>query len=97
MTYSIIGILASIVLLIINRDVLHPDNYRDVSPSERNYRRFLFGVMAYYVTDFLWGFLEARRLTAVLYADTALRRFLSERRKYVRSHAEMGRADVPRL
>ena len=72
MTYSIIGILASIVLLIINRDVLHPDNYRDVSPSERNYRRFLFGVMAYYVTDFLWGFLEARRLTAILYADTAV-------------------------
>ena len=72
MTYSIIGILASIVLLIINRDVLHPDNYRDVSPAERNYRRFLFGVMAYYVTDFLWGFLEARRLTAILYADTAV-------------------------
>ncbi len=72
MTYSIIGILASIVLLIINRDVLHPDNYRDVSPAEQNYRRFLFGVMAYYVTDFLWGFLEARRLTAILYADTAV-------------------------
>jgi signal transduction histidine kinase/CheY-like chemotaxis protein len=28
--------------------------------------------MAYYVTDFLWGFLEARRLTAILYADTAV-------------------------
>ena len=72
MTYSIIGILAAIVLLIINRDVLHPDNYRDVTPSERNYRRFLIGVMAYYVTDLLWGILEAHRLTALLYADTAV-------------------------
>ncbi len=72
MTYSIIGILAAIVLLIINRDVLHPYNNKEITPAERNYRRFLMGVMAYYVTDFLWGFLEAARLTKILYADTAV-------------------------
>ncbi len=70
MTYSIIGILASAILLIINRDILF--QARDLTRNQRYYRRFLTGVMAYYVTDLLWGILEARRLTGVLYADTAV-------------------------
>jgi len=70
MTYSIIGILAAILLLIINRDILWGD--RDLSPEKRSYRRFLMGVMAYYITDLLWGLLEARGWTTILYADTAV-------------------------
>ena len=70
MTYSIIGILASLILLINNRDILW--GARGLTPVQRNYRLFLMGVTAYYVTDLLWGILEARHLTVILYADTVV-------------------------
>ena len=72
MTYSIIGILAAIILLIINRDVLQPHRRQSASATGRLYRQFLLGVLCYYITDALWGILEARHLTALLYADTAV-------------------------
>ena len=71
MTYSIIGILAAIILLIINRDVLW-ESGSALTPTQKSYRRFLWGVLAYYVTDALWGILDAHRLTALEYADTAV-------------------------
>ena len=70
MTYSIIGILALIVLLITNRDILW--HGRNAGRHQRYYRLFLLGVMAYYITDLLWGILDEWRMTAVLYADTAV-------------------------
>ena len=69
MTYSIIGILASIVLLIINRDILWK---KETEETQKNYRYFLYGVLAYYITDMLWGILEAHHLTAILFADTSI-------------------------
>ena len=72
MTYSIIGILASVILLIINRDVLWPGENRKQTEVQRYYRGFLWGVMSYYITDMLWGILESRHLTGILYADTAI-------------------------
>ena len=71
MTYSIIGILAAIILLIINRDVLW-ESGSALTPTQKSYRRFLRGVLAYYITDALWGILDAHRLTALEYADTAV-------------------------
>ena len=71
MTYSIIGILAAIILLIINRDVLW-ESGSALTPTQKSYRRFLWGVLAYYITDALWGILDAHRLTALEYADTAV-------------------------
>ena len=70
MTYSIIGILALMILLIINRDILWHD--QDSSRHMRNYRFFLIGVLVYYITDLLWGILEEHRLMTALYADTAV-------------------------
>ena len=72
MTYSIIGILASIILLIINRDVIWGSNAAGDGEVRRNYRFFLFGVMAYYITDMLWGILHAERLIGLVYADTVI-------------------------
>ena len=72
MTYSIIGILATILLLITNRDLLAIRKKTELSGTEKDYRMFLFGILAYLITDMLWGILEANRLTAVLYADTAV-------------------------
>ena len=71
MTYSIIGIIASIILLINNRDTLLTKK-KDLTKVQKSYRLFLLGVMAYYITDLLWGLLEERGLTDILYADTVV-------------------------
>ena len=67
MTYSIIGILGLLVLLISHRDILWQGRNPGRQKHQRYYRCSLFGVMAYYITDFLWGILEEQRWTAVLY------------------------------
>ncbi|MBR1986590.1 MAG: response regulator [Mogibacterium sp.] len=72
MTYSIIGILAAITLVITNRDVLWKAEGVALTSTQKSYRSFLYGVMAYYITDMLWGILESHDLTAVLYFDTVV-------------------------
>ena len=72
MTYSIIGILAAIIMLIINRDVLWGKTRKVRTDTHNTYRLFLLGIMAYYITDMLWGILEEHKLAAVLYADTVI-------------------------
>ncbi len=70
MTYSIIGILASIILLITNQDLFRSGKI--LTHVQRTYRSFLAGVMAYYITDLLWGILDENHLTAALYVDTSV-------------------------
>ncbi|MCR4657778.1 MAG: hypothetical protein K5770_16365 [Lachnospiraceae bacterium] len=70
MTYSIIGILAFVILLITNQDLLRRG--RELTRAQRAYRSFLMGVAAYYITDLLWGILDENHLTALLYADTTV-------------------------
>ncbi len=72
MTYSIIGILAIIVLIITNRDALWITGGAKATHIQRIYRGFLLAVMSYYITDALWGILEAHRLTTLLFIDTTL-------------------------
>ena len=72
MMYSVIGILATIILLIINRDVLWRHAGREFTKTQRYYRSFLLCVLSYYITDALWGILDANRLTTLQFADTAV-------------------------
>ena len=72
MYYSVIGLLALTVLIITNHDVLLQKPDRSASPVQRIYRRFLFCIMAYYITDILWGVLDSLSLTTLLYADTVV-------------------------
>ena len=72
MTYSIIGILAAIIEIIINRDILWNSDKEELSETQKCYRYFLWGVLAYYTTDALWGILEANKLTTLLFIDTSL-------------------------
>ena len=72
MYYSAIGMLAIIVLLIVNHDILLNRGKAFESPSWSVYRRFLFAVLVYYVTDALWGFLENRKLATLLFVDTTV-------------------------
>ena len=72
MTYSIIGILATILLLIGNRDVLRKQGGSEYSRTRLYYRRFLLGVLVYYITDMLWGMLDEQRLTSLQFIDTTV-------------------------
>ncbi len=71
MTYSIIGILATVILLIINKDVLWNKDEK-MTDVRKDYRLFLFGVLLYYITDMLWGILDEHHLMLILYIDTAI-------------------------
>jgi undecaprenyl pyrophosphate phosphatase UppP len=72
MYYSAIGILAVLILLIENTDILLKRNNSFNQPAWRVYRRFLFSVLVYYITDILWGVIEERKLAALLFADTTV-------------------------
>lgn len=72
MYYSIIGILAILVLFIVNRDIIVSRKGPLVKPVWKTYRRFLFTVLVYYVTDVVWGVLEYYKLAVPLFADTVV-------------------------
>ena len=71
MYYSAIGLLAALVLLIVNWDVLRSSRAYD-KPAWSIYRKFLFAVLIYYVTDIVWGILEYKKYSAALFADTTV-------------------------
>ena len=72
MTYSIIGILASILLVIINQDIILNHNGHTLTRTQRNYRLFLMGMLTYLVTDLLWGILDSYHLITLLFVDTSI-------------------------
>ena len=72
MTYSVIGLLAAIILIITNRDVFWPTKGIPFSKTQRLYRLFLLSVLVFYITDGLWGVLDNLRLIDALYVETIL-------------------------
>ena len=72
MWYSLIAILAAIVHVIINHDVLRLRVSDDEMVASKAYRRFCLAVMAYFITDIIWGILEEQHLNSFLYIDTAV-------------------------
>ena len=71
MYYSAIGLLALLVLVIENQDILKKSSGFEL-PAWQVYRKFLLTIMAYYVTDVLWGILESLKLRSLLFLDTSL-------------------------
>ena len=72
MSYSSAGILALVIQLIINHDVLRMNAREEVIPAQRSYRYFLLSVIAYYITDIFWGFFYERQMLKLTYADTVI-------------------------
>ncbi len=72
MYYSAIGLLALLILLIENQDVIRNTDGAFEKPAWKVYRRFLLAVLAYYATDILWGMIESARLPGLLFADTTV-------------------------
>lgn len=72
MYYSTIGIIAAIVLLIENQDLLFHYNDGFDKKEWKIYKSFLISVLVYYGSDILWGILEYRKLDQLLFADTSI-------------------------
>ena len=72
MYYSAIGTLALLILLIENQDVLLNRRGDFSRPAWKVYRGFLAAVLVYYITDIIWGLLEAEKLAVALFADTSV-------------------------
>ncbi len=72
MYYSAIGVLAVLILLIVNQDILRNPKTSYDKPAWKVYRRFLFAVLAYYITDILWGIIESQKMARLLFIDTTV-------------------------
>ena len=70
--YSAVVVLALLILLIENHDILLNRNESFSVPAWKVYRKFLFVIIAYYLTDIAWGILESCKLSALLFADTTV-------------------------
>ena len=69
-TYSVFSTIAIAIHLIINFDLLFGRGA--VTARGRRYRRFLMGILAYYITDAAWGIFAGLGWTRFLYGDTVL-------------------------
>ena len=68
MFYASFGLLSIVIHIIINYEIMKIPKSSD-GVVKRRYRSFLFGVLIYYVSDVLWGFLydaKQRKVHCVL-------------------------------
>ncbi|MBR3279800.1 MAG: diguanylate cyclase [Lachnospiraceae bacterium] len=72
MYYAAIGILALLILVIENQDILFKRSKAFDKKPWVVYRRFLFAIIVYYVTDILWGVIEYYKLSTLLFIDTTV-------------------------
>lgn len=70
MYYCLIDFLAMLVILITNHDVLRNREETGKREQQQSYRYFLYAVIVYYVTDFLWAWLYELPDREWLYIDT---------------------------
>ena len=72
MSYSSYGILAVVLHLIINYDVIIKGRRQNPQEPGYRYRQFLNSILVFYTADLLWGFLVCSGIRALAYADTVL-------------------------
>ena len=72
MYYASFGLLALILHLIINTEILRKKAEEINSVAIKRYRNFLYIIMLYYITDVLWGLLIESGIVVLAYADTVL-------------------------
>ena len=70
MTYSSIALLALLVHIIINHDVIRNKHYRHESAPSTAFRRLILSIAAFYVTDAFWGILYDAHLITAVFIDT---------------------------
>lgn len=70
--YSSIVLLAAVVLIIENHDILFDRSVSQNNPVRERYIYFLYGVLTYYAVDALWGVFDSLRLASWLFVDTTV-------------------------
>ena len=72
MYYAAIDVIAILVLIIENRNIIIDHNKSFEVTTWRVYRRFLLTVLAYYVVDLSWGIVEYFKQPLLLFAVTTV-------------------------
>ncbi len=72
MYYASIDLIAILVLLIENQDIIFNMDKKLKIKTWMLYRRFLLAVLVYYITDTLWGIIEYYKLSKLLFFDTTV-------------------------
>ncbi len=72
MYYASIGLIAMLILLIENQDIIFNMDKKLKIKTWMLYRRFLLAVLVYYITDTLWGIIEYYKLSKLLFFDTTV-------------------------
>ena len=72
MYYASFGLLSLILHIIINNEILRTKADDIDTVSMKRYRKFLYIIMVYYITDILWGILTESHIVWLAYADTVL-------------------------
>lgn len=72
MYYSSIGILAILILFIINFSILVKTSYKKLDDAHRAYKRFLISVAAFYTADILWSPLYILNIKVINFIETTL-------------------------
>lgn len=72
MYYASIGVLSLLVHIIINIEALKKPQNTSTKITRNRYRMFLYGVMIFYISDILWGYLYDRKMILMLYIDTVI-------------------------
>lgn len=70
--YSVIGLIAIAIHLIINVKVMFRPNNNNGQKAFGKYRFLMFAFLAYYVTDVLWGILAGLNWIPALFVDTTV-------------------------
>lgn len=70
--YSVIGCIAIAVQLIINYKIMFQPDNNFGRKAGKTYRMLMLSMLAYYITDALWGILAGLNWIPLLFADTAI-------------------------
>lgn len=70
MSYASIGIIALIIQIVINFDVLKISSRKTGVAVHGAYRRYVFSIMVYYLIDSLWGTVYGLRISLLSYIVT---------------------------
>ena len=72
MYYAAISIIAVLIPIIVNQDVLFRHGAVYKTPAIFAYKKFLISVFIYGITDIIWGILREAHLPRLLFVDTSL-------------------------
>ncbi len=72
MYYSSFGLLAVVIIVIINLQAMRKPVGEIESPVHKRYRHFLYSLLMFCVADIMWGIVYDMRTMALAYFDTSL-------------------------